>query len=143
MNKDKNNNGNGKDKNNSWNKNKNIVNNGVVDVPNTKEPTFYLDNAILSTKKQKETRPNNSKKSHMYDKPKFTKSSKPRHRFTPLMDLYDVILNTLLSKKLITLPEKSRPYDLIVNSSWWKMITFLIIIKTRVIIHTIILSLRM
>jgi hypothetical protein len=50
INKDKNGNGHGKDKNKPWNKNKYIVNDGVVDVPKSKESTFHLSNAIYTTK---------------------------------------------------------------------------------------------
>ena len=44
--------GNGKDKNKPWNKNKYVVNDGVVDVPKAKEPAFHLSNAIYIAKKQ-------------------------------------------------------------------------------------------
>ena len=36
----------GKDKNKPWNKNKYVVNDGVLDTPKAKEPTFHLSNAI-------------------------------------------------------------------------------------------------
>ena len=52
INKDKVNNGNDKDKGKPWNKNKYIVNDGVVDTPKTKEPAFNLSNAIYATKQQ-------------------------------------------------------------------------------------------
>ena len=50
VNKDKTNNGNGKDKGKPWNKNKYVVNDGVVDTPKTKELAFNLSNAIYATK---------------------------------------------------------------------------------------------
>ena len=52
INKDKANNGNGKDKGKPWNKNKYVVNDGVVNTPKTKEPTFNLSNSIYATKQQ-------------------------------------------------------------------------------------------
>ena len=50
INKDKNNNGNGKDKGKPWNKNKYLVNDGVVDTPKAKELAFNLSNAIYTAK---------------------------------------------------------------------------------------------
>ena len=52
INKDKNNIGNGKDKGKPWNKNKYVVNDGVVDTPKAKEPMFNLSTAIYATKQQ-------------------------------------------------------------------------------------------
>ena len=57
VNKDKTNNGNGKDKGKPWNKNKYVVNDGVVDTPKTKEPAFNLSNAIYATKQQEGSKP--------------------------------------------------------------------------------------
>ena len=41
---------NGKDKNKPWNKNKYVVNDGVVDAPKTKESAFKLSNSIYVAK---------------------------------------------------------------------------------------------
>ena len=38
--------------------------------------------------------------------------SKPKYNFTPLWDSYDVVLKTLVTKKIITLLEISRHYEL-------------------------------
>ena len=51
INKDKNNNRNSKEKGKPWNKNKYVVNDGVVDTPTAKEPIFNLFNSIYTTKK--------------------------------------------------------------------------------------------
>ena len=40
----------GKDRNKPWNKNKYVVNNGAMDTPMSKEPTFHLSNAIYEVK---------------------------------------------------------------------------------------------
>ena len=57
INKDKANNENGKDKGKPWNKNKYVVNDGVVDTLKTKEPTFNISNAIYATKQQEGSKP--------------------------------------------------------------------------------------
>ena len=56
LNKDKNDNKNDKDKHKPWNKNKYIVNDGVMDAPKTKESTFNLSNAIYATKQQENSK---------------------------------------------------------------------------------------
>ena len=40
----------GKDKNKPWNKNKYVVNDGIVDTPKAKEPAFHLSNPIYMAK---------------------------------------------------------------------------------------------
>ena len=42
--------GNGKDNNKSLNKKKYVVNDGVVDIPKAKEPTFNLSNVMYAAK---------------------------------------------------------------------------------------------
>lgn len=94
MNKDKTNgNGNGKDKGKPWNKNKYIFNDGVGDVPKTKDPIFNLASAILSTKKQEVAKTNDS------NKPKFTCSSKFKSHIIPFVDSYEEVLKMLLANK--------------------------------------------
>ena len=89
INKDKNNNGNGKDKGKPWNKNKYLVNDGVVDTPNTKEQAFNLSNAIYAAKQQESARPQTSDKG-----PKFTKK---RCVYTPMAESYETMLKTLIA----------------------------------------------
>ena len=50
MNKEKNYNRNGKDKKKPWNKDKYVVNDGVVETSKTKELVFNLSNDIDATK---------------------------------------------------------------------------------------------
>ena len=78
-------NGNWKDKNKSWNKNKYVVNNGVVDVPQSKEPIFNLASALLATKEQGVSTKKDSNKAKLIKKPKRV--------LTPLRDSYEIILN--------------------------------------------------
>lgn len=87
LNKDKYGNGNGKDKNKPWNKNKYVVNDGLVDAPKTKELAFNLSNFIYVAKQQETT------KSQTFDKNK--KSSKPKCFYTPMVESYEVVLKTL------------------------------------------------
>ena len=68
INKDKNNNGNGKDKGKPWNKNKYLVNDGVVDTPKAKELALNLSNAIYATKQQESARPQTSNKGSKFTK---------------------------------------------------------------------------
>ena len=62
--------GNGKDKNKPWNKNKSVVNDGVVDAPKAKEPAFNLSNAIYAAKQQEAANAHNAPKPQYADKPK-------------------------------------------------------------------------
>ena len=62
--------GNGKDKNKSWNKNKYVVNNGVVDIPKAKESNFDLSNAIYVAKQQETANAQNVSRPQKTDKPK-------------------------------------------------------------------------
>ena len=80
INKDKTNNGSGKDKGKPWNKNKYVVNDGVVDTPKTKEPAFNLSNAIYATKQQEGSKPQTFDKSS-----KFTKNDIFIHQWLSLM----------------------------------------------------------
>ena len=57
INKDKVKNKNDKDKGKPWNKNKYVVNDGVVDTPKTKELAFNLSNAIYTAKQQEGSKP--------------------------------------------------------------------------------------
>lgn len=45
--------------------------------------------------------------------------SKPKCDFTPLGDSYHVILKTLLSNKIMTLPGYAKPYEPEVKPKWW------------------------
>ena len=80
VNKDKNNNGNGKHKGKLGNKNKYVVNDGVVDPPKTKKPTFKLFNAIYATKQQEGSKPQTFDKSS-----KFAKNGMYIHPWLSLM----------------------------------------------------------
>ena len=64
--KDNTNNRNGKDKGKPWNKNKYVVNDGVVDTPKTKEPRYNLSNAIYTTKQQEGSKPQTFDKSSKF-----------------------------------------------------------------------------
>ena len=54
---------------------------------------------------------NDSNKTQSHDEPKFTWTSKNKCGFTPLVESYDVVLMTLLDKKIIPLPNCLRPCD--------------------------------
>lgn len=112
LNKDKNGNRNRKYKGKPWNKNKYIVNDGVVDAPKTKESTFNLSNCICATKQQETSKPK------YFEKPK--RSSKPIRTYTPMVESYEVVLKTFLANKLIMLPGNSCPYDPPVELDWWR-----------------------
>ena len=60
----------GKDKNKPWNKNKYILNDGVVDTPKPKEPDFNLSNAIYVAKQQEATKLKNVSRPQQTDKSK-------------------------------------------------------------------------
>ncbi len=112
INKDRINNGNSKDKGKPWNKNKYVVNDGVVDTPKTKEPAFNLSNAIYAAKQQEGLKP------QTFDKG--SKFAKKRCVYTPMVEPYEVVLKTLIANKLVTLPDNSRPYDPPVRPPWWR-----------------------
>ena len=57
INRDTRGNGNGKDKSKSWNKNRYVINDGVVYVPKAKKSTFHLSNAIYVAKQQEFSKP--------------------------------------------------------------------------------------
>ena len=69
INKDKSN-GNWKDKNISWNKNKYVVNDGVMDIPQTKEPIFNLASTLVVAKEQEVSTKKYSKKVKFIKNPK-------------------------------------------------------------------------
>lgn len=96
LNKDRKSNGSGKHKNKPWNKNKYVINNGVVDTPNTKESNFNISNVIYATKQQETSNCQSFNKTN--------KSSKPKHVYTPIVESYEVVLKTFLANKRITLP---------------------------------------
>lgn len=110
MNKDKNINRNGKDKNKHWNKKKCIINDGVVDAPKTKESRFNLSNSICTTKQKEGSNPQTSNKNK--------KNSKKRHVYTLMVKHYEVVLMTLIAKKLVMLLKNSHPYNLLIRSPW-------------------------
>ena len=60
----------GKDKNKPWNKKKYVVNDGIVDTPNPKEPTFNLSNSIYVAKQQEAAKSQNVSRPQQTDKPK-------------------------------------------------------------------------
>ena len=60
----------GRDKNKPWNKNKYIVNDGVVDTPKPKESAFNLSNAIYAAKQQEAAKSQNVSRPQQMDKPK-------------------------------------------------------------------------
>lgn len=113
----KDNRGNGKDKNKPWNQNKYVVNDGVVDVPKAKEPTFNLSNAIYTAKQHEDANTHGAPKPQYADKPK-----KQTHQrvYTKLAEPYDVILKTLVANKYLMLPNNSHPYDPPVKLDWWR-----------------------
>ena len=112
INKEKSNNGNGKDKGHPWNKNKSVVNDGVVDAPKTKEPVFNLSNVIYAMKQQEISKP------QIFDKS--SKFTKKRRVYTPMVEPYVVVLKTLIVKKIVTLPHNSHPYGPPVRPPWWR-----------------------
>ena len=92
------------------------MNDGVVDNPKPKEPTFNLSNAIYVAKQQEAAKSQNVSRPQQMDKPKkytqgwvYTKLAKP----------YDVILNFFVANNYLTLltPHLGDP---LVKPNWWR-----------------------
>ena len=99
LNNDENDNGNMKDKCKAWNKNKYVVNDGVLDDPKTKEFSFHLSNTIYVANQQE------TSNTQSFDKAKIP--SRPKHTNISMVDLFEVVLKTFITNKVITLPNKS------------------------------------
>lgn len=89
-----------------WNRNRNIVNNGIVDANTmkSKKPIFNLSRHTSTTNQDN-------------NKPKIPFTNF-RRKFTPIGEPFESALKTLLANKLITLPEV-RDFEAMVKPAWW------------------------
>lgn len=105
-----------KEKNKNWkygkDNNKNIANDGVVDIvkAKTKSTIFNLASGTQALKAAETATENPLKKVKEWFKEK-PWLSKPRREFTLLEESYESAFTTLLANDLTTLPNNSRPYD--------------------------------
>ncbi|GLJ07896.1 hypothetical protein SUGI_0076310 [Cryptomeria japonica] len=90
----------GKDKPRFWNKNKNTVNDGVVDA-NIVRPKIIFSGSS-STNNQVNTQT----------------TSKSRRKYTPLGEPLESVFKKLVANKIITIPDFP-PYEPIVKPNWW------------------------
>lgn len=95
-----------------------MVNDGVVDTPKPKEHIFNMISGIQEKWQQEYSKANDSKKSND-SRGKPTWVSKPKCHFTPLGDLYDVVLKTLVANNINKLLDNCRPYETNVKPKWW------------------------
>ena len=93
------------------------MNNGFVDTPKPKEPTFNLSNAIYVAKQQEATKSKNVSRPQQMDKPK---KSYQWRVYTKLAEPYDVILKTLVANNYLTLLANSCSFDPLIKPDWWK-----------------------
>ena len=106
----------GKDRGKPWNKNKYVVNDGVVNILKLKESTFNLSNAIYAAKQQEAAKSQNVSRPQQTDKPK--KYTQQRV-YTKLAKPYDVVLKTLVANNLLMLPPPC-PSEVVIKPSWWR-----------------------
>jgi len=97
------------DKPRFWTKNKNVVNDGVVDAKNVapKQPIFNLS---IPQNNPPQNKPRNTES-------RFT-NFRPRRKFTPLDESLETALRKLITNNLITLPS-AREYEPKVKPHWW------------------------
>ena len=99
LNNDENDNGNMKDRSKPWNKNKYVVNDGVLDDPKTKEFSFHLSNTIYVSNQQE------TSNTQSFDKAKIP--SRPKHTNISMVDLFELVFKTFITNKVITLPNNT------------------------------------
>ena len=120
--KDSNSNSN-KDKSKWWNKNKNVVTDGVVDqrYAPPKVPAFNLTMGTYAPKAVAEPKQSNPTASKSY--PPWNKNQRHefdlRREFTPLRESLESVMRQLLDGNIIYLPEY-KEYDPHPRPSWWK-----------------------
>lgn len=107
------------DKPSFWNKNKNIVNDRVVDARTIKSAQPVVRFAGQNPPPQTNiVAPPNQGRITSQDEPR-PRQQKPKCTYTPLGEPIEIVLHQLVSQKLVTLPKTSN-YEPQVKPSWWR-----------------------
>lgn len=111
-----------RDKPKFWNKNKNVVNDGIVDAR-----TMKIAQSVARFAGQKPPPNNNTinnpqnqgRNTQQEELKKKHQNYKPKHTYTPLWEPIKMILHQLISSNLVTLPKTSN-YEPQVKPPWWR-----------------------
>ena len=108
-----------KDKSKAINKNRDVVNDGVIDNLTAKPPrsVFNLTTSLQAAKATEQATAGNKQTSN-YSRSK-PWALRPKREYTPLGEPLDVVFKTLVKNKIITPLENPRPYDPHPRPSWW------------------------
>lgn len=109
------------DKSKFWNKNKNIVNDEIVDARTIKiaQPMVKFVGQNPLPKNNTIINPQNQGRNTQQEEPKQKQQNyKTKCTYTPLRELIETILRQLVSSNLVTLPKTSN-YEPQVKPPWW------------------------